>query len=267
MLDRRLSIATAALCLTTHALLAQRAPAAPPLSGHALSAAATVSADSAARRCLDLGDNMWADDVRQAATHPCRALGIHDAGIADGRIWSYAHYARVWLLPGDAGAPPDTVRETELVLFTVAERDRRADSASGRAATLTPVWHERSEADAMYSTTPTVAPAPGGGGGALVAIEECVNGTGGCSQNIMLYRGDSLHAVRLAFIDSLEHRFPGSIQHGFHVDVRTLAADAAIYSDGDANCCPSRTAIMTLRLRGDALEIATLRLEDVRLRY
>lgn len=66
--------------------------------------------------------------------------------------------------------------------------------------------------------------------------------------------------MHLAFLDSLERRAPGAIRHGFSVDLPSLRAKAAIYSDGDANCCPSRDAEMLLRLRGDSLSIVSLRL-------
>jgi hypothetical protein len=46
------------------------------------------------------------------------------------------------------------------------------------------------------------------------------------------------------------------------VDVRTLRASAAVYSPGDANCCPSRVAEMRLQLRADDLEIIELRIRS-----
>jgi hypothetical protein len=61
--------------------------------------------------------------------------------------------------------------------------------------------------------------------------------------------------VRLVFLDSLNSRYPGAINHGYHVDIRTMRGDAAVYSPADPNCCPSRVAEMRLRLRGNALEI------------
>jgi hypothetical protein len=84
-------------------------------------------------------------------------------------------------------------------------------------------------------------------------------GTGGCSQTFVLRRYGEWSNVRLFFLDSLNRRFPHAINHGYHVDVRTLRGDAAVYAPGDANCCPSRVAEMRLRLRGDALEIVELR--------
>jgi hypothetical protein len=89
-----------------------------------------------------------------------------------------------------------------------------------------------------------------------------VNGTGGCGQSFFTYRDGRWRVVRLSFLDSLNHRFPGAINHGSHVDPRTLRASAAVYSREDANCCASRVAEMRLRLRDDALEIIELRIRS-----
>jgi hypothetical protein len=120
----------------------------------------------------------------------------------------------------------------------------------------------RFEPEVLRSVTVEVASPRAGG--ALVAIDECVNGTGGCSQSFFSRRGGMWRVVRAVFLDSLNKRYPGRILHGFHVDVRTLRANAALYSASEANCCPSRTVEMQLRLRGDALEIVELHVRAVR---
>lgn len=55
-------------------------------------------------------------------------------------------------------------------------------------------------------------------------------------------------------------RFPDGIRHGLHVDVHTLSADAAVYGPDDANCCPSRDARLQLRLKGDSLQMVSVRI-------
>lgn len=124
------------------------------------------------------------------------------------------------------------------------------------------MWHYRFEPEVLASVTPEVAATENGS--VLVAIDECVNGTGGCSQSFLLERGGGWRAVRPAFLDSLNHRYPGAIAHGYHVDVRTLRANAAVYAASDANCCPSRVAKMRLRLRDGKLEIIELRVRPTR---
>jgi len=203
---------------------------------------AAVSATVAERECLALGDNMFDQDVRQIGA--CRALGLHDAGHADTLAWGYAIYERRWLQ-----TPTDTTTEREVVLFT--------RQVSGDTTRLRPVWHYRYEAELLVSAKPEVARAAGGG--VLLSIDECVNGTGGCSQSFAILGRGSPKVVRLAFLDSLNRRFPGGIRHGFHVDVQTLRGSLGLYSDRDANCCPSAIGAFSLRLRNHALELATLR--------
>jgi hypothetical protein len=205
------------------------------------------------RHCLELGDDAYTNDVPQVGQ--CAPLGVASRGAAGGRRWYSALFRRRWLLTDSANARADTVAESELVVFTA--NAKRLD----RDTLLTPVWHLRFEPELFASVTPEVVSV--NDGGALVGIDECVNGTGGCSQSFLLLRGDRWRVVHLAFVDSLNRRFPGAINHGFHVAVKTLHASAAVYSPSDANCCPSRIAEMQLRLLDDALEIVSLRLRPL----
>lgn len=202
-----------------------------------------VAMASARRGCLELGDDTYAPDVHRVGA--CKDLGFTSLGVAGGARWYSSLASRRWLLNDPPGSTADTVVESELVLFR----------AIGDTL-LSPVWHYRFEPALLRSVTPEVVTA---GGRVLVSVDECVNGTGGCGQSFFTYRGGRWRVVRLSFLDSLVHRFPGAINHGSHVDPRTLRASAAVYSDTDANCCPSRVAEMRLRLRGDALEIIELR--------
>lgn len=205
-----------------------------------------VAANVAERECLSLGDDLYDSSV--ALMGPCRALGLHDGDRAGGWQWVYGNYQRRWLL-----TPTDTVAESEVVLYT-----RRN---AGEPSALHPVWHYRYESEILASVTPEVAPVPGGA--VMLSIDECVNGTGGCSQSFAILDNGSPKVVRLAFLDSLNRRFPDGIRHGFHVDVRTLRGSLALYSGNEPNCCPSRIAEFSLRLRGASLELATLRLRHI----
>ena len=201
-----------------------------------------IGASVAGRECLSLGDDMFDKDVSELGV--CRALGLHDVGSAGGASWRYGTYERRWLL-----APNDTVVEREVVLF-------KKPLPSG--SSLQPVWHYRYEAAILVSATPQVVSVAGGA--VLFSVDECVNGTGGCSQSFVILRRDSPVPVKPAFLDSLDRRFPGGIRHGFHVDLRTLRGSLGLYSGNDANCCPSTIGEFSLRLRGSSLEIATLKL-------
>lgn len=223
--------------------------------GHFVSAA-PVPVDSMRRGCLALGDTPYLKDVPEVGA--CEALGVTAAGVAGGRRWFSALFARRWLLPASGVSAADTVAERELVLFA-AGADARAGAGETR---VVPVWHYRFEPEMLRSVTAEAAPA--GAGDALVAIDECVNGTGGCAQTFFAYRGDRWRDVRAQFVDELNRRYPGALAHGFHVDLKTLRGSAALYSAGDPNCCPSRVAEMQLRLRRDALEIVELHVRTAR---
>jgi hypothetical protein len=241
---RHLSPLATALLLVAHgAAIGAQTP--PEIPGRFLTGK-PVTIASARRGCLELGDSTYASGVHQIGA--CVSLGFKPLGLAGGARWYSSLASRRWLLNDPPKSPADTVVESELVLFRAM-----GDSL------LTPVWHYRFEPEELRSVTPQVVAASGG---VLVSIDECVNGTGGCSQSFLLRRGGTWRNVRLSFLDSLNRRFPGAINHGYHVDVRTLRAIAAVYSADDANCCPSRVAEMRLRLRGDALEIIELRIRS-----
>jgi len=237
-----------AVALVVHAVCigAQTSTApAPPFPGHFLSRP-PVTIAAARRGCLELGDHTYAPDVREVAA--CAHLGLTSLGIAGGAHWYSSLGSRHWLLNDPPRSSADTVVESELVLFR----------AIGDTL-LSSVWHYRFEPEELRSVTPQVVAASGG---VLVSVDECVNGTGGCSQTFFTYRAGQWRVVHLSFLDSLERRFPGAINHGSHVDPRTLRASAAVYSPEDANCCASRVAEMRLRLRGDTLEITELRIRS-----
>ncbi|HEU4786550.1 MAG TPA: hypothetical protein VFS57_04055 [Gemmatimonadaceae bacterium] len=207
--------------------------------------------------CPELGDETYAPDVHQVGT--CEPLGVHDLGVVDRRDWRYASYRRRWLV-----SPRDTASEIEVVLFagSDASGDRTPVRRSPASRSLLPVWHERYNSDVYRSVTLEVASGPEGG--VLIAIDECLNGTGGCAQSFALVRDRTASFLATRFLDSLNRRFPGGVRHGYHINVRTLRGEAAVYSDSDANCCPSRIAEMRLELRGRTLELRGLVLRPVK---
>lgn len=207
-----------------------------------------ISRDLANRECLALGDNMFEPSVREVGS--CRAMELHEIGRVGPDDWWYADYHRRWLL-----TPSDTVAEIEVVLFS---RHTSRDALEKSSASLQPVWHYRYEPEMLPSVTPEVVSVAGKL--ALLAIQECVNGTGGCTQSFATYTRSSARPVKLTFLDSLNRRFPGGIWHGFHVDVRTMRGSVALYSPSDANCCPSTIGEFSVRLKNNALELTTLRL-------
>lgn len=246
--SRRLCLAAMLVSSTLLPVLAQ----APPFPGRIFVGPGHVDIKSNA--CPELGDDPWGPAELRIGV--CQRLGVRYLGAVDNHDWYMGSYRRRWLV-----SPGDTAAEIEVVLFVGGRITYRREGA--RTDTLLParpipIWHEWYEPELYRSVTPAVARAPRGG--TLIAIDECVNGTGGCAQSFALYRGQRTQPLEMQFLDSLNRRFPGRIQHGYKVDVRTLMGEAAVYSDGDGNCCPSRVAAMTLEIRGQALVLAELRI-------
>jgi hypothetical protein len=137
----------------------------------------------------------------------------------------------------------DTAAEEEVVLFKTASPD-----------SLIPVWHGRFETGdhAIWrSVTPELAPARGG---TLLSVMQCVNGTGGCSQEFLLRHPDGRwFAVWQAWLDQLPRGFEGRIRHGVRIDPKTLRGEAGLYGDRDPNCCPSQNLIIHLTVLGESL--------------
>jgi len=88
----------------------------------------------------------------------------------------------------------------------------------------------------------------------LLSVMRCLNGTGGCVQEIVNRHVDGRwFPVRQAWLDQLPAGFSGRIRHGVRIDPRTLRAEGGFYGDADPNCCPSETLAADLALRADML--------------
>jgi hypothetical protein len=209
----------------------------------------SVSSDSARKVCLVLGTNKSPTDVKRSGS--CVAHGCSVAGRTPKDDWTTCSYEAHWIVPASASDPLDTVAENEVVLYR--------SQPKRRGARLTPVWHEVYEPEIQRSVMPSVTRVQPGTD--LLAIQECLNGTGGCGESFLIDRGTGWRPVRLTFLDSVERRYPSGIRHGFHVDPRTLTAVTQIYSDTDPNCCPSRSAVIQLQLKGDTLGMKSIRVK------
>jgi hypothetical protein len=161
--------------------------------------------------------------------------------------WMTARYSWTSVFSAEdrtrGAAARDTVAEEEVVLF---EADQNG--------TVRPAWHSRFETGnyAIWrSITPELAPARGG---TLLSVMQCVNGTGGCSQEFLLRHPEGRWIpVWQAWLRQLPRGLDGRIRHGARIDPRTLRGEAGLYGDRDPNCCPSQNLIVHLTVRGDSL--------------
>jgi len=181
------------------------------------------------------------------------------AGITSRNGWVTCSYEHEWISAGAVAQPADTLREIEVVLYRTAPPPPGPQPHPGSAQEFTAARQHIYEPEFLRSVTPLVTGVEGGG--LLLAVQECVNGTGGCEQSFLVNRGGGWGRVKLTFLDSVERRYPGAVHRTFRVNPQTLRAEVWLYSKTDPNCCPSRSALASLRLRGNALEAKTIRLK------
>jgi hypothetical protein len=189
--------------------------------------------------------------VRWIAAHP-RADELQPACDTDGtgelertgdRRWFWTRYRWTTMLPPDHpdAEPADTVVEEEVVLFSAPlDRDE-----------LTAEWHARYPVS--YLRGVSVETGPTDGGGALLAVLSCWNGTGGCRQHFLLRDAAGWRPVRDAWMGQLPDEFAGTFWKGSYINPMTLQGQASVYGRDDGNCCPSRVLYFRVRLEGDAL--------------
>lgn len=173
---------------------------------------------------------------------------------AIGLAWSYALYRHMeaYRVPGSVQL--DSVVELELVLL---------HGPAGRSTDLVAVAHVRAEYDMIYGISAQIAPKPAG---ALLAVEFCFNGTGGCWQEFQRFRGGRWrdvgdpHPLLEAALRGRGVRFAagGHRLARTSVDVRTLRGTGALYGPDDGNCCPSRRVEFALRLAARGFQVSTV---------
>ena len=187
-------------------------------------------------------------DARLSQT--CVVRDYRELGRAGQAAYAYGRYrvTSVFSAEDPTRGPEarDTVPEEVVVLFRSGEQ-----AAPGVA-----MWQMRYEIGlygALRSITPQVADTPSALDGFLLRIEECVNGTGGCTQDFLHFRRGVWAAVDEAWWGQLPAHIRSRVLHGVHIDARTLHAEAGLYRPDDPNCCPSDLLTAQLRLLGDSL--------------
>lgn len=232
--------------------LAQQATLEKPAMG-ALAHASTVPAARALSICPELAggdlDELEASIPRDSARRTCRVAAAKTLASVDGSNWRLVRYETTYIYPADSikrqSYPRDTADTSEVldvVLYSVA-----GDSV------WKPEWHVWADRRITRDVLVDVAAHEGA---ALVSVNACVNGTGGCDQHFVLRRARRWHDVAERYYQELERRFGKYVfWKGVAVDVRTLRGTVSLYSPGDANCCPSRELLLSLTLHGNELRV------------
>jgi hypothetical protein len=220
---------------------------------------APVRMDAAAGACLDLpwhGPVLGLSD--RVVSRSCTVEAFGSLGEMEGRAWRYAIYRHGLVYAPDSTTRaqdldlfPDSVREDELVVLVAEGED---------PAAVTPVWHDRLDWAIEYPRPPSLLTRPEGN---FLVLSYCLNGTGGCRS--IVYRVRSPRDWRLVqqrFMDELRTRLPAGAGtwKGVSLSLDSLTAEAPVYLQGDANCCPTYLARLGLALRGDTLFLADVRL-------
>ena len=203
--------------------------------------------------CLDLpvappNDRLQGPHGAAVMSARCEVVEYRVVTAPSPRRWGLARYRWTSIFTAeDAARGPDardTVTEEEVVLF---------DASPG--PDVRPVWHARFETGSYAiwrSVTPEVAPTRDGT--TLLSVMNCLNGTGGCSQEFLHRHADGRwFPVRQAWLDQLPPGFVGRILHGVRIDPASLRGDAGFYGAADPNCCPSERLLVDLALQRDAL--------------
>ena len=217
-----------------------------------LPAPSTVAATQAGKTCIQTPKDEESEEIQgphgdSLITSSCRVVSFAPVDSTPQPHWMAAHYSwtSVYSVEDSSLGPGarDTAMEEEVVLFKTA-----------KPGSLIPVWHDRFEIGdhAIWrSVTPELAPARGG---TLLSVMQCVNGTGGCSQEFLLRHPDGRWIpIWQAWLDQLPRGFEARIRHGVRIDPKTLRGEAGFHGERDPNCCPSQNLIVHLAVRGDSL--------------
>lgn len=227
--------------------------------GGVLRGQASVSLAEARTRCLPIAPRSTFDGLvgsyrGRFVSVSCRVAEYEPRPGGDGARFSHARYSWEWIVARqDSARGPvvrDTIYEGESVLFERVGPDR-----------VRPVWQTRYDGAMWAWMSAETAPAPGGG--VLVAVLTCVNGTGGCFQEFVVRRQGRWREVTEAFWDQLPAEMKGSFWKSIHIDPVTLRGEGGYYRERDANCCPSRRIHVQLALRGDSLVLVQHRVVPI----
>ena len=114
-----------------------------------------------------------------------------------------------------------------------------------------------SDGDAMQRGSITVAFGPVG---TFVVRTECVNGTGGCSDDYFRWRPGALTPLREEWVEQVESQLrPDYTLARSRVDFTTMTGTYTARHPKDMNCCPSATIEVDLELVGATLRARTWR--------
>lgn len=191
----------------------------------------------------------------------CTVDSTYTLPVADGRRWMAVVYGtRLEYEPTAEQkkyilTPRDTDVFVTAVLYSAASPAHTPVAASlWRAEWMTTVAQR-----IVYDVYPDLIGRPDGS--ALIAIQYCINGTGGCWQEYMhRVRGQWTKVVE-AWRTQLPAIPDGHVGKGAGIALRTMRGSYGVYGPRDANCCPARELLLDVELRSDSLVLKSWRIE------
>jgi hypothetical protein len=197
-------------------------------------------------------DQLEAEIPKDSVIVTCAVERIDTLGRADSADWWAVQYLTRYVYSADTVkrrlAPRDIADTTDVIDIVLYAADR--DGAAWRAEWQ--AWADRRLTRDLRITVARHA------GFALFSVLSCVNGTGGCEQHFVARQSASWVTVNDRYTPRLARQFGvNAFWKGIAVDVQTLRGTVPLYSEGDANCCPSRLLRLRLAVHGTDIVVST----------
>lgn len=180
----------------------------------------------------------------------CSVEDVRELGVFGTSQYFLVHARRARLLEQGTGEEPYTCASDELALVEMPE--------PGRARV---VWEDATEREYVgYSSARSVSTAAGK---TILSLLYCFNGTGGCSEGLLLWNGR--HWMPLVRDQSWEWLL-SAIPDGYTrhkspaMDLGRLTHEWHLAGPTDPNCCPTGRAYLELALMRDALAVTGYRI-------
>ena len=100
------------------------------------------------------------------------------------------------------------------------------------------------------------------GGQRVLDILSCVNGTGGCAQELFAWRSGALLPIATNYRDAFNRKLPPGLTtyKSPSIDLKTMTIRGGGWRDGkDPNCCPSISMQCKVSLAGDQARLSACR--------
>lgn len=191
--------------------------------------------------CTDPPPN--ACDYGEPLASTCKLVGIDSLGIAGGVGYRLKRY--LFETTFDDSEGENWICESDVVLLLQENSD----------STGTLIWSGATERTYEFIRDVRLADH---GRFALIAVQYCLNGTGGCADRLFINEDDSWRPLeRDSTWAAVARQFPGGYRahKSPAIDIVNLMWEQHLAGPNDANCCPSGRAFLELDVVDGKLSI------------